>query len=81
MQRVEESVVVMDATSFARRVTSSRSCCTSDRGVAVAATVGRVVTSMILSAILVSFGRSVERSAEARTMCTLAERRWEEQFF
>ncbi len=65
----------------ARRATSSRSCCTSEesevtgggsgRVSEIAATVG-VATSITLSAKSASLSRSMDTSAEANTILTLA---------
>ena len=66
----------MEATGFAGRLISSLSCCVSEAGVETVATAGGVATSMILSAISASLGRSVEGLEEARTICTLAGRCW-----
>ena len=65
-----------DATTSARRATSSRSCLYSEsvRVSATAEMVG-VATSMTLSAMSASLLRSVEASAEARTIRTLGGRR------
>ena len=66
-----------------RRVISSLSCCTLETCgcVDVAATVGGMATSMILSAMSASLGRSVVASAEARTIRTLAGRRCRKSSF
>ena len=68
--------------SVARRSTSSRKRCTSSlMGAETAETDDGVETSIILSAMSANFWRSVVASAVARTMRTLAGRRWRKSSF
>ena len=73
--------MVRDATRSARHATSSRSCLTSELSVRLeqvsktAATVG-AATSIALSAMSASLPRSMDESAEARTILTLSGSLW-----
>ena len=68
--------------SVARRSTSSRKRCTSSlMGAETAETDDGVDTSIILSVMSASFWRSIAVSAEARTIRTLAGRRWRKSSF
>ena len=65
-----------EATSSARRPTSSRNCCISEGPVSETALIDGVATSMTLSAMSARRLRSIAGSAEARTIRTLGGRRW-----